>query len=392
MLEGGGLRYTLNSKVGEANAALCVSCIAFTLFFFMAPLSNIQLLVGDSFSVYNGRYWLLVSNITVHGSGMHLIFNLMWLWYLGNAMEEAMGSFKYMAFVVGAGFVSCGFQLVATVSTGIGISGVICALAGFMWATRKDVPMFGFIMPDKRLRYFIIVLIVMIPLDHFIKGFNIAHHAHFGGLAFGLAVGRASSNTHSRAEHLQGILAVIVLVGFVSTSLVWAPWSKSWREFDHRRQAIKAWEAEKDIYEGVEYLRKKRELEKMDGLIQIVNSKTLPHSKRYAAMAELARYQYLDAARCLVSNLLLGDDGESEFIDLPAPRALIRLGKKGTPAVLDALEGPLQKRNRDIALYVLVSVETASRAEALIRARMTGATQNVKQALTETLESLHKLE
>ncbi len=382
------MRYSLKAKIGEANAAICLACVVFTLFYFMAPVEKTQLLVGDSYSIYDGKYWVLISSVVFHGSGMHLIFNLMWLWQLGNVMEEALGSFRYVAFVIGSAFVSSGFQLISTVGTGIGISGVICAIAGFMWAARRDVSIFGLYMPDRRLSRFIAILVLMIPLDHFIESISIGHHAHFGGLAFGLAVGRASSKFHTRWEHIQGILGVVVMVGFVSTSLIWAPWSKSWNVYQVRKGEVEDFQNSIRILEDLEYQMEKRRIELIEELIAVVNDASVPTLPRLEAVRRLGEFRDTRALDCLIANITLGDDGERPVDTLPVPKALREIGKVGTTRLLDELQQELPLRKRVIVVKTIVTLETLPNTRALIEKRLSRADGKKRQALSKSLDVL----
>ncbi len=80
-----------------------------------------------------GRWWGLVGSAFIHYDFFHAVFNMYWLVKLGSLMERGLGSLKTAAFFIVAAFVSSSYQLVIGGAAGIGFSGVVYAMAGFMW-------------------------------------------------------------------------------------------------------------------------------------------------------------------------------------------------------------------------------------------------------------------
>ena len=79
-----------------------------------------------------GRWWGLIAAACIHFNLWHIAFNMLWLFKLGSLMERGVGSLKTLAFFIAAAFVSSTLQLFIG-GPGIGFSGVVYALAGFMW-------------------------------------------------------------------------------------------------------------------------------------------------------------------------------------------------------------------------------------------------------------------
>ena len=84
---------------------------------------------------YGDPIWTILSTCFIHSSQslIHLIFNMMWLFTLGPLMERGLGSLKFAAFVVVTGFASSALQT-SFEGAGVGFSGVVYAMVGFMWA------------------------------------------------------------------------------------------------------------------------------------------------------------------------------------------------------------------------------------------------------------------
>lgn len=76
----------------------------------------------------------LLTGMFLHGSALHLLGNMLFLWVFGDNVEDAMGSFRYLLFYIAcgiAGALAFGFMLPATEGPLIGasaaISGVVAA-------------------------------------------------------------------------------------------------------------------------------------------------------------------------------------------------------------------------------------------------------------------------
>jgi membrane associated rhomboid family serine protease len=84
--------------------------------------------------------WL--TSMFMHGSWLHIIGNMLFLWIFGNNVEDALGRGKFLAFYVACGVAAAAAQVFATVLGGderallvpmVGASGAIAGvLAGYM--------------------------------------------------------------------------------------------------------------------------------------------------------------------------------------------------------------------------------------------------------------------
>ena len=89
---------------------------------------------GTGFTeILNGQVWRLVTPIFLHSGIWHLLFNMMWVYQLGGAMENHEGSRFLLAFtVLIATLVNCAEYMV-TGPLFIGMSGVVYAMLGYAW-------------------------------------------------------------------------------------------------------------------------------------------------------------------------------------------------------------------------------------------------------------------
>ena len=81
-----------------------------------------------------GEYWRVLTPIFLHFGAVHIIFNALWLWFLGTRIEVVFGSVALILLVFITGVVSNTAQ--ALVSFPIpfgGMSGVVYALFAYVW-------------------------------------------------------------------------------------------------------------------------------------------------------------------------------------------------------------------------------------------------------------------
>ena len=128
------------------------------------------------------RPWEFVTAIFVHGSLMHLLMNMISLYWLGTFIEQSHGKWLYLLIFFVSGIVG---NIVVALSgnAAVGASGAIFGMLGagalLLFTLRKD--------PSARqmLTGFAVMLIINIA-NSFVPG--ISMEAHFGGLAAGVIV------------------------------------------------------------------------------------------------------------------------------------------------------------------------------------------------------------
>lgn len=146
----------------------------------------------------------LFSGIFLHGSWLHLLGNMLYLWIFADNIEAVVGHFRFLIFYLAGGILSGLTQVVISPDSGvpcIGASGAIAAVMG------AYIVMF----PKSRIRMFFILFftIFYIPAWVFLgiwfvqqvssglgvlgmsgeDAGGIAWWAHIGGFAFGLLTG-----------------------------------------------------------------------------------------------------------------------------------------------------------------------------------------------------------
>jgi membrane associated rhomboid family serine protease len=173
-----------------------------------------ELMYGDRFvyvwsaipvRILHGHHWItLLTSMFMHGSWMHIIGNMIYLWAFGREIEDAMGSLKFLVFYLAGGIVAMMAQILGDPASRIpslGASGAIAAVMGAFLIT----------FPRDRIRtlvfIFIFIRITVIPAALLIgfwflmqvlnvgsvatvKSGGVAYLAHVGGFLFGVVTAR----------------------------------------------------------------------------------------------------------------------------------------------------------------------------------------------------------
>jgi rhomboid protease GluP len=164
-----------------------------------------------AFAWAQGRWWTLLTAIYLHGSLLHILFNVLWIRQLGPAVEDAYGPARLMVIFTVAGVAGFILSNAAGVPFTIGASGSIFGLLGAMVAFgRRRGGLFGTMV----LRQYGQWALIMFIFGFFMSGVN--NLAHAGGFVGGLAAGWVMSMAERRAEtttdHLLAGAAVVVTV------------------------------------------------------------------------------------------------------------------------------------------------------------------------------------
>ena len=145
-------------------------------------------------SVAGGEVWRLVTPMFVHFGILHILFNSMWLWDLGRALELRKGATFLVLFVVGTGTASNLAQYVIAQNPLFGgLSGVVYALLGYFWIQGRINPSFGMALHQST----VIMMLAWYVLCWTGLVGPIANWAHTAGLLLGMAWGFLNGSSRS---------------------------------------------------------------------------------------------------------------------------------------------------------------------------------------------------
>ncbi|PCI74952.1 MAG: hypothetical protein COB20_14070 [SAR86 cluster bacterium] len=122
----------------------------------------------------------------LHFGELHLIFNMMWLWYFGRQLESAQPRWLFIVLLLFCSFVGNTAQYLTSGYNNFGgMSGVVYGLVGYTWVIHTFMPRSNLLINNKMFVVFVVALIVM----EVVASSWIASAAHLGGLVAGLIAG-----------------------------------------------------------------------------------------------------------------------------------------------------------------------------------------------------------
>lgn len=142
--------------------------------------------------------WRWFSPALLHFSLLHILFNLLWWWYLGGPVEKRLGTGKLFTITLVSALVSgWGQSLFSGIWFG-GLSGVVYALMGYVWLTGELKPERGISLP----RGLMVFSIAWLVLGYFnVMGLAIANAAHVFGLVLGLLMAFVDTRTSHKKQN-----------------------------------------------------------------------------------------------------------------------------------------------------------------------------------------------
>ncbi|MGW3158490.1 rhomboid family intramembrane serine protease [Streptomyces sp. NPDC001089] len=168
--------------------------------------------LGSVEGIAEGQWYRLLTSMFLHGNYVHILFNMLSLWWIGGPLEAVLGRARYLAlyFVSGLAGSALTYLLAAPNQPSLGASGAIFGLFG---AT-------GVLMRRRNydLRPLIALLVINLIFT-FTPAFGISWQAHIGGLVGGVVVGYAMVHAPRERRNLvqYGVCAVVLALVVVAT-------------------------------------------------------------------------------------------------------------------------------------------------------------------------------
>ena len=153
-----------------------------------------------------GEDWPLTAftSMFMHGSWLHLLGNMLFLWIFGNNVEDALGKLRYLLFYLAGGFAATATQTFITLGyasdaeaaiPNVGASGAVSAVLGaylLLLPRAKVLTIIFFVLREVPAVLFLGIWFAFQLLDgsaaiaHPEAGGGVAFFAHIGGFVFGL--------------------------------------------------------------------------------------------------------------------------------------------------------------------------------------------------------------
>ncbi|MGO2133351.1 MAG: rhomboid family intramembrane serine protease [Halomonas sp.] len=141
-------------------------------------------------SLSSGQVWRLLSPAFLHFGWMHLLFNMLWLWFFGSQVEQRQGRGRFIVLLLATGIGGNLAQYGAGTVLFGGMSGVDFGLMAYVWLMSRRRPESGFFVPQMLVvLMFGWMVFAMTSVAGLFGLGNVANEAHLGGLVVGLVLG-----------------------------------------------------------------------------------------------------------------------------------------------------------------------------------------------------------
>jgi membrane associated rhomboid family serine protease len=211
---------------------LVVFCVIFTASHWLAtavpqsPMAGIsRMATGNIEDIWNGHYLSLILSMFPHGDVLHILFNMMWLWRLGVAIEGEVNPLTYLAIIIASALISALSEIIVSGQVGIGMSGVVYAMFGLIYAGKGHNKTWRQQATLDNLKLFLgwgVLCIVLTAIGQL----NVANGAHFGGLLFGYCIGRVFFAPRKNMAFAALAVAQVCLCLMVTR---YEPWNMHWQ-------------------------------------------------------------------------------------------------------------------------------------------------------------------
>jgi membrane associated rhomboid family serine protease len=183
-------------------------------------LFNNWLLFGPL--VHQGDWWRLVTSMFLHGFVLHIVFNMVALWYVGGPVEQYLGRLRFALLYIVSGLAGSAGALVATPNgLTVGASGAIFGILGAMLILEWNATgRFGGAAAS------MIAINLVFNFAYNGAGGNISIGGHIGGLIGGILVTLSFARWgrgHAAYGKL-GVTGALGLVGVAVASVLVAYW------------------------------------------------------------------------------------------------------------------------------------------------------------------------
>lgn len=153
----------------------------------------------SSLSIFKGQFFRIFTPALLHANFLHILFNLLWFAPLGSMIEKRAGGLRLFVLILLTGSIANCAQFLVSGPLFLGISGVVCAFAGFIYIRTKRAPWEGYPLSKSGIGLLFIYILFLSLIELFGQVFvylggttvvsPIANTAHLTGALFGGLLG-----------------------------------------------------------------------------------------------------------------------------------------------------------------------------------------------------------
>ena len=167
-----------------------------------------------------GWWWTLITGVYLHGSLLHIVFNLLWVRQLAPAVEQLFGRARLVVIYTVAGVLGFVLSNLVGIRFTLGASGAVFGLLGAMVAYgRSRGGVFGVAVLRQYGQWALFIFIA----SFFLAGVN--NWGHAGGFAGGYLAALVFGHLERRPERGLDRLAALGAVGLTVLSFALAIWN-----------------------------------------------------------------------------------------------------------------------------------------------------------------------
>ena len=167
-----------------------------------------------------GWWWTLLTGVYLHGSLLHIVFNMLWVRQLAPAVEQLFGRARLVVIYTAAGVLGFALSNLVGIRFTLGASGAVFGLLGAMVAYgRSRGGVFGVAVLRQYGQWALFIFIA----SFFLAGVN--NWGHAGGFAGGYLAALAFGHLERRPERGLDRLAALGAVGLTVFSFALAIWN-----------------------------------------------------------------------------------------------------------------------------------------------------------------------
>lgn len=158
--------------------------------------SYFALVASDIFT----RPWILITHMFLHADGLHLLFNMMFLFFFGPELERRVGGKKFLLIYFISGLIAAlGYSfwtlfVLGTNGSAVGASGALFGIFACLAILAPDIIVYVYFIPMK-ITYALIFFALFDLLFIGSSGDLVARSAHLSGVVAGLVIGKYLKKT-----------------------------------------------------------------------------------------------------------------------------------------------------------------------------------------------------
>jgi len=185
-----------NGRLSVLRVLVGLNVLIFLFSLLLTPMGRIRFdgIFGLSMrGISDGMIWQFATHQFLHGSLLHLLVNMLGLWFAGRVLENLLGGWKFLLFYLTCGIIGGIFQL--AIDPGpilIGASGAVCGVVAAFSALYPEMQITAllfFVLPVRMRAKWLGRLIVIVSVFLILTGLmgNVGNAAHLGGALAGYA-------------------------------------------------------------------------------------------------------------------------------------------------------------------------------------------------------------